>query len=230
MSDLPINAIRQQALEYIGQLPELDGQTASGIYFLIENQEIVYIGQSVDIKRRIEQHRASGRFRIDKVLFKEKASEFANLDEEEVFWIATVWPLNNKQINCKKISRRNNSEISGRLDNSRPGPIEQGYCGLFLHTLDDTGRIKQQGRILRRIDGTKYLVELFSWIDGTPGKSVIIDLENPDNNISFYSTVEKMKWAFCENAAAHSIEDEGRYVAADEYWERQRFYEEHVWK
>ena len=95
------NMIRNQALKYVIELPEFCGErSASGIYFVInQEQSIIYIGKSVDIKQRVSQHRT--RFHDCVFLWKARDSMFCEIEEEEAFWISILRPRYNRSIRCK---------------------------------------------------------------------------------------------------------------------------------
>lgn len=66
----------------------------SGIYFLILNNRVVYVGQSVDIHRRVMQHRDDKK-PFDEILFKEFPVE--QLNEREAYYIDYYNPPQNKR-------------------------------------------------------------------------------------------------------------------------------------
>lgn len=43
-----------------------------------------------------------------------------------------------------------------------------GLIGYFLHTFDEKGRIRYQGRVIGQMDADTYLVQLFEWFMGDP--------------------------------------------------------------
>lgn len=65
---------------------------ASGIYFLIRGQEVVYVGQSLDMLHRIARHRREGRA-FDRYACLECKPE--KLDELESHYIAAFAPRDN---------------------------------------------------------------------------------------------------------------------------------------
>lgn len=64
--------------------------TFSGVYFLIENDEVVYIGQSVNVYSRIAHHYSSVRIKFTKFLFISCPPE--NLDQVESLYIHLLKP------------------------------------------------------------------------------------------------------------------------------------------
>lgn len=67
--------------------------TFTGIYFLVLNREIVYIGQSVDILHRISRHRREGR-EFDSYSY--LLCDQSKLDELEEKYIVALMPWQNK--------------------------------------------------------------------------------------------------------------------------------------
>ena len=63
-----------------------------GIYFLMNDNEVVYVGQSIDIHRRINKHKESKTF--DKIYYLEVDKQ--NLDEIEKKYILEYQPIYNK--------------------------------------------------------------------------------------------------------------------------------------
>lgn len=98
----------------------------SGIYFLIEENEVIYVGKSTDAYTRVADHRARGR----------KFSRFtvlpcpeSQLHEVESAYIAVLQPEGNTAQNGKRLahikgevkSARNTRESTTKLINSSTG-------------------------------------------------------------------------------------------------------------
>jgi hypothetical protein len=49
-----------------------------------------------------------------------------------------------------------------------------GYVGLYFYTFEN-GRLKHQGKITKDLGNGRYLATLFSWADGAPNGSYVID-------------------------------------------------------
>lgn len=64
----------------------------TGVYFLIQGDEIVYVGQSLDIMARIAQHRNNGKV-FSKFTYIQVAPE--HLDDVETEYIVRFWPKYN---------------------------------------------------------------------------------------------------------------------------------------
>ena len=81
-----------------------------GIYFLIFNQSIVYVGQSVDLWQRIQQHRAKKEIAFDSVSWVH--CEARNLNAVEKHYIDTLKPKHNKRHtpfmrDCERVDKTN---------------------------------------------------------------------------------------------------------------------------
>jgi hypothetical protein len=78
----------------------LNKVTASipGIYLLFDGDELVYVGQSGDIKVRLAQHRKEGAKQFDRVLLYHMASEMSRLRTEGIL-ILYFLPKYNRGIN-----------------------------------------------------------------------------------------------------------------------------------
>ena len=66
--------------------------------------------------------------------------------------------------------------------------------GKFGHRYEDNA-ITWQGRILGQVQDTRYLVQLYSWIDGDETDQVLVPIEQLDN-WKFYDTEEDWKRAY----------------------------------
>jgi hypothetical protein len=84
---------------------------------------------------------------------------------------------------------------------SKSSPVN-GLVGLFVHRIRD-GRINMQGRVIG-IDEPRILVQLASWIDGSPTivqawtREVIYSDE-----CRLYASEDHMKWAYEQECRAH---------------------------
>ncbi len=75
-------------------LESLNDDPIIGIYFLIHNGEIIYVGQSKDIRNRITQHRDKS---FDDVFFIRYIKDELTIKEE--FFVQSLTPLLNKTWN-----------------------------------------------------------------------------------------------------------------------------------
>lgn len=75
---LAMNSVPLSVEEIIGASIPLGTQV--GIYFLIRNDEVIYVGQSIDILNRVSKHRREGKV-FDSYSFIECAKENLNLLE-----------------------------------------------------------------------------------------------------------------------------------------------------
>ena len=64
-----------------------------GVYFLIDGQEIVYVGQSADVVRRVNQHLDRGRMKFDWAVY--LPCSLAELDDIEEHFIDALRPRYN---------------------------------------------------------------------------------------------------------------------------------------
>ncbi|MCD2451646.1 hypothetical protein GO003_014720 [Methylicorpusculum oleiharenae] len=67
--------------------------------------------------------------------------------------------------------------------------------GSFFHTFCDDGQVKWQGEFLKEFDDGRYLIQLFSWIDGRPTIQKIITGKETIG-MSIYPTAESMDLAW----------------------------------
>lgn len=92
---------------------------ASGIYFLIREQEVVYVGQSQDVLNRVSRHRRDGR-KFDAFSYIECAAE--DMDRLEVLYIKAFVPAENVSF----------GNLRGRKpprDAQTPGPLGEPTGG-----------------------------------------------------------------------------------------------------
>ncbi len=65
--------------------------------------------------------------------------------------------------------------------------------GLFFHSYPN-GRLRWQGRILRKLKPGLYRAELYSWVTGMENGAVLVDREQmADEDWEFYTAAE---WRF----------------------------------
>jgi hypothetical protein len=92
----------------------------------------------------------------------------------------------------------------------RPKRPPQGLIGLFGHTYvpdierPNETRIQWQFEIIRRMRGDRYVVQLFSWMDGSPTEVKVMteaDLLGPD--VRLYATIEQWNIAYEKEASRH---------------------------
>lgn len=74
--------------------------------------------------------------------------------------------------------------------------------GKFFHTIDkDSGMIKWQGKILKKIETGFYLVQLYSWMFGQELSMRIVDIHEMKSWI-LYDNCDEMKESWEEGEAA----------------------------
>lgn len=87
-----------------------------GIYFLYRNDEIVYIGKSKDISRRIHEHLVRKEKEFDSYKFF-KVGGTVNLDEIETHFIRKYRPIYNVNlIGCKRRTSENSYSLLENQD------------------------------------------------------------------------------------------------------------------
>jgi hypothetical protein len=64
----------------------------------------------------------------------------------------------------------------------------------WFHSRKD-GKINWQGRILGKVREGRYLVQLYSWLDGGPTNQKIVAVEEMDD-WDFYDSDKDMNWAY----------------------------------
>lgn len=69
-------------------------QDTCGVYFLIRDDKIVYVGQSLDVAARVVSHRRDANKRFNRAAWVE--CEPDRLDEVERFWIRALRPEHNR--------------------------------------------------------------------------------------------------------------------------------------
>jgi hypothetical protein len=85
--DLPTPLCQYRGIEKLN--PQL-----CGIYFLVQGDEVVYVGQSVNLHSRISSHIADGHKQFDRVFFRRAAP--AELNPLEARFIRVLRPKLNK--------------------------------------------------------------------------------------------------------------------------------------
>lgn len=73
--------------------------------------------------------------------------------------------------------------------------VYNGLIGFYLHTILD-GAIEKQGHVIA-MDGDTALVQLYSWIDGSP--TIVIPIHKNiiySSNCKLYSTMEDMQLGY----------------------------------
>jgi hypothetical protein len=81
-----------------------------------------------------------------------------------------------------------------------PAPARDHLVGQFFHSRGERGEIVWQGEILSR-DGQRYLVELFSWVDGARNGRKLVPVSDVQQWTIYASHVE-MKSAYDEYSSA----------------------------
>lgn len=78
---------------------KIEYKDTPGIYFLFKGQEIVYIGQAIDVPTRIRQHMRTKTQGFDSYTYID--CDKNELNEWEAFYILTFTPVGNKIIPCQ---------------------------------------------------------------------------------------------------------------------------------
>lgn len=99
------------------QILSLEHLAQSGIYFLSRAGKVVYVGQAVDMRRRIGQHIAEGTKAFDAV--SGLACNLADLNAEERRYIVRLLPEYNR---CS-VSQQLRNEFGEALRNEGQAPI-----------------------------------------------------------------------------------------------------------
>lgn len=119
--------------------------TASGVYFLCEGDEVVYVGRSLSVLHRIAEHIKASVKEFSHVFFLPCA--IAELDEIEQRWIKTLNPKYNFVHGERRAPRRNKRtrgtviQVTEGRWRGRFGRIEevQGKDGFVYFTYFDDG-------------------------------------------------------------------------------------------
>jgi hypothetical protein len=88
---------------------------ASGVYFLIRDREVVYVGQSRDVLHRVARHRRDGKA-FDAFSYIE--CDLKDMDRLEVLYIKAFVPPEN-------VSFGNLRERKQPRDRCTPGPLDE---------------------------------------------------------------------------------------------------------
>jgi len=75
---------------------------------------------------------------------------------------------------------------------------KEGYVGLFFHLYDQDGIEQHQGKVLKKIEDGKYLIQYFSYMTGELNSTDIIEF--PENT-TFYTTDKDMRLQYIRNLA-----------------------------
>ncbi len=85
MANLPLPDITESV-----QIPTFASLARSGIYFLMKDDVVVYVGQAVDMRRRVADHIGEGSKEFDRVAFVPCAPD--RLLKQERFYIEKLLP------------------------------------------------------------------------------------------------------------------------------------------
>lgn len=91
--DITKYAVRYDVTDVVYQ-EKGPGENRPGVYFLIRQNKIVYVGQSRDVYSRVQSHRAERRIEFDRFKFLDVA--VADLNTVERFYIAKFDPEYNR--------------------------------------------------------------------------------------------------------------------------------------
>ena len=101
---------------------ELKKYTLTGVYILIHNEEVVYVGQALNIYARIHTHIAEGKKIFNTVKYIECAKE--ELDVKEYFTIRRFLPKYNIKHNDFNTMRLRHKQIAS-IDNGADLSIKE---------------------------------------------------------------------------------------------------------
>ena len=95
-----------QSREDIVRISKPKNGYVCGIYFLIKHSAIVYIGKSVNIEKRIKQHKQNGAYDFDSysIIEYDESSPFTLSAMEEAY-IRHFEPKYNKKIKAEAIAK-----------------------------------------------------------------------------------------------------------------------------
>ncbi len=105
----------------------------SGIYFLIKNKKVVYVGQSNNVIRRIGKHIEDSIKKFDAVTYIEIKDKYkADMGHIEWTYIQRLQPEYNKQHNGtsldnrwqRKYIKRSANDTCGKISPSTPEPSD----------------------------------------------------------------------------------------------------------
>ncbi len=78
------------------------------------------------------------------------------------------------------------------------------FVGSYFHTLRDDGTIEKQGVVVERVEEGYYLVEWFSWMDGSPNGRSLFYLAAMQH-WRFYATGDEMREAYYKEGRHASV-------------------------
>jgi hypothetical protein len=81
------------------------------------------------------------------------------------------------------------------MKKSKTTANRESLVGQFFHSFNDEGHIVWQGEILKEPRKELYLVQTFSWVDGSPVESVLVPLDDM-RKWKFYPDADAMNWAY----------------------------------
>lgn len=86
-----------------------------------------------------------------------------------------------------------------------------GLVGMWVHILKN-GKIENQLQIIKELSEDRYLLQYYSFIDGTPTKSKIFSLEQMADFV-FYSNDKEMRYAYHkENPSKYGFEEDEKIM------------------
>lgn len=116
-------------------LPSFEPFAISGIYFLHLASEIVYVGQAVDVRRRIGDHISEATKRFDAVSM--TPCSVAQLNEQERYYIEQLLPRYN---NCRYAKSLRLSGVTPSETKPWPAILQRrdvaNYLGVSVEALD----------------------------------------------------------------------------------------------
>lgn len=132
--------------------------------------QLLYVGISLSAVNRLSQHKGSAQWfskiaevRVEKFSTREEA-----LAAEKAAIISEKPKFNIKCANLKGTQM---------LKNEIKPVTEFSLVGRFFHVFREEGFVNLQGVVRSKIDDRNYLVQLFSWFDGSPTELFIVPIE-----------------------------------------------------
>lgn len=125
--------------EDILKLAEPFPSRRDGVYFLIKKDKIVYVGESIDVDKRIIQHIQEKKKSFDRFAFIECGNEY--ICELEAEYIAKLSPVYNKKLTVNEYTRRWKNTKKVKRESGLTWPvfnrlIESHKIKTFLHCID----------------------------------------------------------------------------------------------
>jgi len=144
-------------------LPNFDLLDRTGVYFLYRDGVVVYVGQAVDIRRRIGQHLGEGAKRFDAV--SSIPCNPSRLDAVEQYYIKRFTPEYNVCRLAQMARRLADGETAGTMDIGPGRPLTAkeaaAFIGVDIGTFRDMAarHVELRGRRAPRSRRRRYFTE-----------------------------------------------------------------------